>query len=184
MANFDEAVTVVIGHEGGIGTVPGDPGGLTAFGWSTATCEAWGIPLPKTPAEAAALYLKYFWNPLYEEIASQTVATKILDDCVNQGTRVGVEHLQTALGKSGHMVTVDGAFGPLTLAAVNQTAAHSAGEAALLGWFRLIQWASYVAWIAGDPAREQLRQGMANRAAWPDPQGTIAAELLNGTYTG
>jgi lysozyme family protein len=178
MADFDVAVEVVLEHEGGKGTLPGDPGGPTAFGWSQAACEAWGIAQPATAAEAAALYQKYFWNPLYNQIASQEVGTKILDDCVNQGTPEGSKHLQEALVRCGRMVAVDGIFGPATLTAVNQ-----APEELLLGYFRLIQYQSYAAWIAENPAREALRVGLARRAAWPDDaEGTIAAALLAGTY--
>jgi len=178
MADFDTAVEVVLEHEGGKGRLPGDPGGATAFGWSEAACEAWGIAQPTTAAEAAALYQRYFWNPLYNQVASQEVGTKILDDCVNQGTGTGIEHLQTALGKTGQTMAVDGIFGPATLAAVNR-----APEGILLGYFRLIQYQSYAAWIAENPAREPLRAGLARRAAWPDDaQGTIAAALLNGSY--
>jgi peptidoglycan hydrolase-like protein with peptidoglycan-binding domain len=97
---------------------------------------------------------------------------------VNQGTGTGIEHLQTALGKAGLTVAVDGIFGPATLAAVNR-----APEELLLGYFRLIQYQSYAVWIAENPVREPLRAGLARRAAWPDDaEGTIAAALLKGTY--
>jgi lysozyme family protein len=104
VADFYVAIKVVLGHEGGIGTLDGDPGGKTYYGWSKAACDLWGIAQPKTVEEATALYLKYFWNPLYGQIANQDLGTKILDDCVNQGTQTGIKHLQTALVHANHPV--------------------------------------------------------------------------------
>jgi lysozyme family protein len=177
MADFNVAIKVVLGHEGGVGTLKGDPGGKTKFGWSAATCKLLKIAQPKTVEEATALYLKYFWNPLYSQIANQDVATKLLDDDVNQGTETGIEHLQAALIHVGHTVEVDGLFGPATLAAVNQ-----AISTLVLEWMRLIQYQSYDQWIKADPVREAQRKGLARRAAWPDQNDVIAKQLMAGTY--
>ena len=80
MAEFEPAVEVVLEHEGGVGKLDGDTGGLTAFGWSAPMCQKLGVASPKTADAAKALYLKYFWKPLYDKILSQNVATKVLDD--------------------------------------------------------------------------------------------------------
>lgn len=178
MADFETAIAVVLEHEGGVGNLRGDPGGETCFGWSSAECERWGIPLPRTPQEATTLYELHFWNPLYEQILSQTVATKIMDDCVNQGPEAGTHNLQAALCAAGSIVERDGIFGPATLTATNLVP-----EKLLLPWMRLIQYQSYEKWIGSDPEREKLRKGMANRAAWPDPDGRIAPALMAGTYS-
>ena len=177
MADFNTAVEVVLQHEGGVGTLAGDPGGKTCFGWSEPTCTALGIEQPETLAAATVLYHEHFWNPLYEKITSQNVATKLLDDCVNQGTRTGVRNLQRALTAAGSIVNIDGSFGPATLTAVNLVP-----ESLLLPWMRLIQYQTYETWIGTNPDRLKLKHGMANRAAWPDADGTIAAALMNGTY--
>lgn len=177
MADPYKAIAVVLVHEGGTGTLPGDPGGKTSFGWTEATCQLWGIAQPKTAAEATALYLKYFWNPLYNQITSQDLGTKLLDDSVNQGSQTGIEHLQTALVKLGHPVEVDGIFGPETLATMNQ-----ASDLLVLGWMRLLQYQSYDRWIKANPVREAERKGLATRAAWPDPDGTIAKLLIASNY--
>jgi lysozyme family protein len=177
VADFYVAIKVVLGHEGGIGTLDGDPGGKTYFGWSKAACDLWGIAQPKTAKEATALYLKYFWNPLYGQIANQDLGTKILDDCVNQGTQTGIEHLQTALVHANYPVKVDGLFGPATLAAAN-----AAPTTLVLGWMRLVQYQSYDRWIKANPVREAQRKGLARRAAWPDQDYSIADQLLAGTY--
>jgi len=177
MADFNVAIKVVLAHEGGVGTLKGDPGGKTKFGWSTATCKLLKIAQPNTAEQAIALYLKYFWNPLYSQILNQDVATKLLDDGVNQGTQTGVEHLQAALIHAGHSVEVDGLFGSATQAAVNQ-----AVSTIVLEWMRLIQYQSYDRWIKADSVREAQREGLARRAAWPDQNDVIAKQLLAGTY--
>ena len=108
----------------------------------------------------------------------QNVATKILDDCVNQGTPTGIGNLQKALIKTGASLTVDRNFGSATLAAVNAVA-----EETLLFQMRLQQYATYDAWIKQNSVRASYRNGLASRAAWPDPEGTIAKSLIAGTYT-
>ena len=177
MADFDTAILVVLAHEGVHSNLRGDPGGETSYGWSTTECNRLGIPLPSSQQEAIVLYRKYFWNDLYTMIPSQTVATKILDDCVNQGNHFGVLNLQTALCMVGSVVKVDGVFGPATLRATSLVP-----EAMLLMWMRAKQFQSYCAWIAADPTRAVLKHGMAARAAWPDPDGHIAEALLKGNY--
>jgi hypothetical protein len=135
-----------------------------------------GIPLPKTEAEAVALYQKYFWQPLYDSIPSQTIANKLFDDEVNQGEGTGIRHLQRALCSAGCIVRQDGVFGPATLRAISLIP-----EGLLLPWMRSIQYESYLDWATGIPKRLALLAGLANRAAWPD-DGGIAKELLAGTY--
>lgn len=177
MADFETAVEVVLEHEGGIGNLHGDPGGLTCFGWSATLCQSLGIAQPRTVDEARPLYGKYFWPALYNRIGSQNVATKIMDSCVNEGEPTAIKHLQRALCSAGSIVATDGAFGTATLTAINLTP-----ESLLLPWMRLIQYESYDKWIKQDPEREALRKGLARRAAWPDPDGTITTALLTGTY--
>ena len=177
MADFEKAVEVVLEHEGGIGNLRGDPGGRTCFGWSATECERLGIAQPQTTEEARALYGQYFWHLLYNQITSQNVATKIMDSCVNQGEPAAINHLQQALRSAGSIVTIDGAFGPASLTAINLTP-----ENLLLPQMRMIQYASYDRWIAKDPDREAMRKDLARRAAWPDPDGSIAQALLAGTY--
>lgn len=178
MADFSLAIPVVMQHEGKAGTLRGDSGGYTRYGWSTTECEQLGISLPSTAAEAETLYRKYFWNSLYNQIASQNVGTKILDDCVNQGTPTGIGNLQKSLVKTGASLVVDKNFGPATLAAVNAVA-----EDVLLFQMRLQQYATYDAWIKQNPVRANYRSNLASRAAWPDSSGIIAKALIAGTYT-
>jgi lysozyme family protein len=177
MADFDQAIPIILEHEGGTVTLP-DGAGLTCFGWTEKTCSALGISMPTTVDEASVLYQRHFWKPLYDQIISQTVATKFFDDAVNQGPHAATENLQKALNAVGSIVTVDGGFGQATLNATNMVP-----DTLLLPWMRKTQYDSYDEWInANRSARESLRHGLANRAAWPDPDGTIATALMAGTY--
>jgi lysozyme family protein len=156
----------------------GDGEGLTAFGWTLKTCRAFGVKQPTNREEAEALYHLLFWLPLYDKIESQSVATKVFDDAVNQGPAAAHRMLQQALCLIGSIVVVDGKFGPATLAAAN-----AVPEEMLLPWMRLHQYISYDLYVNADHVtRERLRGGLAKRAAWPDPDGSIAAALLNCTY--
>lgn len=177
MAAFEAAIPVLMEHEGGIADI-GDGEGITAFGWTLATCRALGVQQPKTPMEAEDLYREHFWMPVYDKIASQNVATKVFDDAVNQGHGAAHKMLQRALCEVGCTVIVDGVIGPATLTAVN-----AVPEAMLLPYMRRLQYRTYDAWVKRMPSkRERLRGGLANRAAWPDPGKSIKVALLDGTY--
>ncbi len=87
--------------------------------------------------------------------------------------------LQKALCSVGSIVVVDGSIGPMTIAASNVV-----DESMLLPWMRLMQYKTYDTYIRTDPeVREKFRNGLAKRAAWPDPDGSITKSLLNSTYT-
>lgn len=162
MASFDLAIPVVMQHEGVYSNLQGDPGGKTYFGFSAPFLRQYQLQPPKSAEEAIALYQKYFWCPIYSEITSQNVATKVFDDHVNQGLKPAHENLQRALVTLGHVLSCDGIFGQETLDAVN-----AADQDALLKAMAEEMKASYFHWIAGDPRRMVFKKGLLNRAAWP-----------------
>lgn len=162
MASFDLAIPVVLRHEGVYSNLRGDPGGKTYFGFSTPFLRQYRLQPPSNEQEAEALYKQFFWLPIYEEVTSQNPATKVFDDRVNQGERPAHENAQRALVTCGHAVLVDGMFGDETLAALNAVDPDLFMKA-----MAEEQKASYLAWVAKDPARDGLRNGMLNRAAWP-----------------
>ena len=105
MANFDEAVKVVLLHEGGLADNPADPGGITNFGISIRFLRdilrlqiSFGvhisIPSPVTAdfirnlkeSDAVSIYKACWWDFFhYELINDQTAATKLFDAAVNMG---------------------------------------------------------------------------------------------------
>lgn len=120
-STFDEAVLVVLLHEGGYVFDPRDPGGETNFGISKRQYPNVDIK-NLTIASAIAIYRRDYWNPLYEQITHQSIADKIMDMGVNLGVASAVQLVQLAVG-----ATVDGNFGPKTLAAVNVSIEHRPG---------------------------------------------------------
>jgi lysozyme family protein len=174
MATFEAALPVIHEHEGGKGKLPGDPGGETNFGVSSALCKSIGKPLPQTREEADEIFREVFWSPLFNKIVNQTFATKLVDDCINQGIDEAVTILQESMCSVGSIVAVDGKFGTATLTGLNYIP-----ETKLLNPWRQRQYRSYSDWIGKNPAeREGLRFGLARRAAWPSQDDSIAQLLI------
>ena len=104
----------------------GDPGGPTKGGISSLWLSR-KLGHPVTPAEISALstsqidayYTQDFWNPLYNQIGNQAVANKLADCGVNCGPGTAVAIMQQCLVDMGATLTVDGAIGPATIAAIN-----------------------------------------------------------------
>jgi len=113
MANFDDAIEVTLQFEGGYVNDAADPGGETNFGISKRSYPNEDIK-NLTVERAKEIYRADYWRSLYDRIDSQAVATKLFDMGVNMGIPRAVKILQAFLS-----VAVDGAFGPGTLAAVN-----------------------------------------------------------------
>jgi len=117
MANFEEAVKIVLQNEGGFIDNPADPGGATNFGISQRAYPSRDIE-HMTKMEAIAIYEADYWK--FGEITSQRVATKVFDLAVNMGEYVAVRLLQVSVGviEAGPLIA-DGKLGPQTIAATN-----------------------------------------------------------------
>lgn len=119
MANFDEAVAIVLRHEGGYVNNPSDPGGETNFGISKRAYPSVDMKT-LTRDEAKLIYRRDYWLTLYDQVTDQRLANGLFDFGVNAGTAQAVKTLQKALNDvlAGPILT-DGVFGPGTLSAVN-----------------------------------------------------------------
>jgi len=115
MANFEIAVTLTIQHEGGYTNNPADPGKATNMGITQEDLPNQNIQ-ELTQAQAIAYYSEHYWKSLYSEIEDQHVANKLFDLGVLFGVGTAVQMMQGVL-----KLTVDGVFGPATLAAVNES---------------------------------------------------------------
>ena len=114
MADFREAVLKTLTHEGGYVNDPNDPGGATNMGITQRDMP--GVDIRTITADqAVAYYAEHYWKTLYSQILSQPVANKLFDMGVLFGVGTAIGLLQLSLN-TAH----DGAFGPNTLAAVNQ----------------------------------------------------------------
>jgi lysozyme family protein len=119
MSDFKIAVQKTLVNEGGYTNDSVDPGGATNFGITQADMP--GVDMQSiTQEQAVAYYAEHYWKTLYSQIESQDVADKLFDMGVLFGIGTAVRILQLSVE-----ITVDGAFGPNTLAAVNQADATS-----------------------------------------------------------
>jgi lysozyme family protein len=140
-ARFARCVAEVLNHEGGFVNHPKDPGGATNRGITHITLADWrGGPVTAedvrtmSEAEAREIYRARYWNAIQGDNLPAGVDLAVFDLAVNSGVGRAARMLQQQLG-----VTVDGAIGPKTLAAVRRVnAARLAGDLcrARLAWLR------------------------------------------------
>lgn len=112
MAAFDEAFSILIGHEGGYSNNAADPGGETNWGISKRSYPTVDIA-NLTEDGAKQIYKRDFWDKLCLDTADPALALIAFDAAVNNGVGAATKWLQGALG-----VTADGIFGPQSQAAL------------------------------------------------------------------
>lgn len=171
MSNFESALPVVLAHEGGWCNHPADPGGETNFGISMRFLREHNIApqdiglkdyapgcLRGLPRDVvAAIYWKYFWEPLgAANIVDQLSATKLFDATVNTGQAQAVRLAQRAVG-----VSVDGVNGPQTTKAINAMPGRVFVGAMAAEMLRF-----YEGLAAAKPALAVFLGGWRKRAAW------------------
>ena len=115
MSRFEVSILKTLSNEGGLADNSNDRGGLTNYGISQRSFPDLDIR-NLTKEQAVQIYKEQYWKNLYSQIDSQDIADKIFDIGVLFGVGRAVKYLQFALG-----VTVDGAFGPNTLAELNSS---------------------------------------------------------------
>lgn len=154
MASFDPAFDFMLPHEGTTYECdPDDPGGATKFGICQRAYPGLDIA-GLTLADAKAIYRRDYWQPAYECIGAQELASKIFDMAVNMGTHEAHKIVQRACG-----VPDDGKFGPATLAAVN-----AAEPASLLANIRDKAAQFYLDLVAQRPSSRKFLTGWLRRA--------------------
>lgn len=145
MADFDQAIGLILENEGGYVNNPHDSGGSTNFGISLKFLKSLTpVDLSILPEdvvsaineclenndlrnfrEAALLYRVFFWNRAYLSLIKfQGVATYVFDMCVHHGIKQAVKILQRALWAAHAdilFIEDDGIIGKKTLNAVNET---------------------------------------------------------------
>lgn len=136
---FHDAVDEVLKREGGYVNNSSDPGGATNWGVSLRFLMSEkpalfsGITLDQDhdgdvdaedvrymPRETAVeIYRRCWWDKFgYDRLASG-VGEKVFDMSVNMGPGQAHRLLQQSINDCGGTVTVDGALGPMTVAAAN-----------------------------------------------------------------
>ena len=121
-ASFFKSLDMVLHHEGGFVDHPDDPGGATNKGITHKTyADFLDRPLEDVselkniPKEhVQKIYKTGYWDAVRGDELPAGVDFCIFDWAVNSGPRRAAKALQKAAG-----ATVDGAIGPMTVAAVN-----------------------------------------------------------------
>lgn len=120
--NFDTCFDLMLAHEGGYIDHPKDPGGRTNHGVTQRVWEEWlGRPVSEkemralTPTMVKPLYKRKYWDACRADDLVAGVDYVVFDVAVNSGPGRAIKFLQSCVG-----VTVDGGFGPATLAAVKK----------------------------------------------------------------
>jgi lysozyme family protein len=117
MSTFDTAINRLLGNEGGYVNNPADPGGETNWGISKRSYP--NLDIATLTREAAiAIYKSDFWDKVDGDALPPGVGFQMLDFAVNSGIGTATRALQRAVG-----VADDGAFGPMSLAALKAQSA-------------------------------------------------------------
>jgi len=118
--NFDEALRLVLVHEGGFADHPDDPGGATMKGVTLATfrrhfgSQKTVDDLRKiTQEQLAQVYRTGYWDKVRGDELPSGVDYAVFDAAVNSGPGRAATWLQAAVGAPR-----DGAIGPTTLSKV------------------------------------------------------------------
>ena len=117
---FDDAFTLLLGHEGGYSDHRADPGGKTQFGITERVARAHGFTgdmRTLTRDEAKRIYRADYWEPVRADELPPQVRYDVFDGAVNSGVKQSIKWLQRAAGLTG--IEVDGIFGRQTLAVVH-----------------------------------------------------------------
>lgn len=163
----------VIGREGKYSDNPSDPGGATMWGITerVARAHGWAGTMQNLPrAFAEAVYTKdYVTGPGFDRIAavSPAIAEELVDTGVNMGSGVPGKWLQRMLnvlnqrGTAWPDLTVDGAIGPATVAALRALLAlrGADGEKVVLRALNCLQGARYIEIAEGRTASEDFIYG-------------------------
>jgi lysozyme family protein len=179
VAEFQISVAKLLALEGGWVDDPADPGQETLCGISRKNFPDWSgwqtvdraKSQPNFPNNLLSdswtsqmvkeFYSSQFWDPLLNELNSQTIADKILDLRVNLGTETAIRLVQRALGylQVGPIIE-DGKLGPRTIDFIN-----GADEAKLIIELRARNAMAHHEAVLRNPVLEKFMLGWLRRAA-------------------
>jgi lysozyme family protein len=159
--SFEKALPVTLAFEGGYVDNPLDRGGPTNFGVTQNTYSRWlkmqGEPdadVRDIPEEAMeAIYRTSYWDAAHCGQLAEPLDLCHFDAAVNHGPERAIKMLQEAAG-----VTIDGLFGPHTLAAIQADDPIRVADRYLdarEGFYRLI--------VARDPTQQEFLPGWEKR---------------------
>lgn len=119
--------------------------GINSGAFPTQFAVIAAVPQAQRGPAVEQFYRAEFFNK-YEAQLSDPVAERVLDAMVNSGASTGVRLLQQAVNATGGDLAVDGAWGPLTVAAAN-----ACSQAELVAAFQVRRAALYRDIVAAHP---------------------------------
>lgn len=108
--NFDNAVELILKHEGGYVDHPDDPGGETNYGISKRAYPDLDIA-NLSKHDAAVIYKEDYWDRVCGDDLPYPLALLTFDAAVNSGVKRASKWLQYPVNAS----PIDGVVGPLTV---------------------------------------------------------------------
>jgi hypothetical protein len=133
--------------------------GINSGAWPQQFASIVALPEGSRVPAVEAFYKAQFWNLWFDQLASDDLAKRVFDFSVNGGSGTAVRTLQQAVNILGGNLTVDGGWGPMTLAAAN-----AANQAALVAAFVATRVAHYQAIVAANPTDAAYLKGWLSRA--------------------
>jgi len=187
MANFEQAYTITLGHEGGYGNDPDDVGAETYKGVARAYYPDWpgwviieaakrGPNFPNNLTNNINLntmiksfYKENYWNLFWgNRISNQSVANELFDTGVNMGVGRAVKYLQRSLNvlnrnqKNYPDIVEDGVFGLNTMNTLNKYLATD-DESFLLKIMNILQGMHYIDYMTKSSIQEKYARGWLKR---------------------
>lgn len=118
--NFQEALNVILKHEGGFVNHPSDPGGMTNLGVTKKVWEEWvGKTVDEkamralTPEVVSPMYRKRYWDAVKADDLPDGLDYLMFDFAINAGPGRAIKTMQKAIG-----TTPDGVIGAKTMQAL------------------------------------------------------------------
>jgi len=136
MKSVQQIAEEIVAREGGFVNDPDDPGGATNFGVTIHTMLRLGLDLDRdgdvdasdvrrlTRAQAVDIFIKHYFEKPRITLLPVELQPSVFDMYVNAGSNA-VKILQRLLGEFQESVTIDGALGPKTAAAVRRAVEKS-----------------------------------------------------------
>lgn len=172
---FDQALNIVLKHEGGYALVPGDRGGETYKGISRVNYPKWpgwkiidqNKPLKNNSTIKNLLldemvkifYNVEFWDKINAEKLPSTIRPLLFDFAINSGVKTAVKVFQTVLEDTLNKTTfIDGLVGPETIKFANQ-----ANPKLLFDNLKQARLKFYNSIVANNPTQKKFLKGWLNR---------------------
>ena len=131
MQTVTEIAKAIVAREGGYVNDPDDPGGATKYGVTIHTMQRLGLDLTGdgkvseadvrrlTRDQAVDIFVDHYYRRPRIADLPEALQASVFDMYVNAGSNA-VKVLQRLFNEMGHDLTVDGAIGPMTIAAAHQ----------------------------------------------------------------